>query len=82
MNTCIKCARIYTYLANSLYPYGHVLPIFIHNKDPKISEYFRLRKRGFLILFLKRQKTGHIDFKKIVTINVKIKIINSLLRRK
>ena len=62
--------------------FGHVLPRFIQNKDPKISEYSRLLKQGFLILFLKCQKTGHVDFRKIVTINVKIKIINSLLSRK
>lgn len=29
MNTCIKCARIYTYLANSIYPFGFIESIHI-----------------------------------------------------
>lgn len=83
MNAFIKCATIYTYLANSLCPFGFrcMGMYFPHSQDPKISEYSRLLKRGFLMLFLKCQKTGHIDFRRIVPINVKIKVINSLLRK-
>lgn len=84
MNAFIKCATIYTYLANSLCPFGFrcMGMYFPDSQDPEISEYSRLLKRGFLILFLKCQKTGHIDFRRIVPINVKIKVINSLLSRK
>lgn len=84
MNAFIKCAAIYTYLANSLCPFGFKCMgmYFPDSQDPKISEYSRLLKRGFLILFLKCQKTGHIDFRRIVPINVKIKVSNSLLSRK
>lgn len=84
MNAFIKCATTYTYLANSLCPFGFrcMGMYFPDSQDPKISEYSRLLKRGFLILFLKCQKTGHIDFRRIVPINAKIKVINSLLSRK